>query len=567
MHRRQFLAAGAALALPRRLSVPRFDRADLILHGGVVHTLDPANRLTSAIAIAGGNVLAVGTDREIRALADPRTEAIDLRGRTVIPGINDSHLHAGWWGLTRPPFSVDVGYPAVKSIADVARVVGEAAASRRPGEWIQGRGWDQPYFAEGRAPTREDLDRTTPDHPVMLTEFSGHATWVNSRALALAGITRETVPPQGGIIVKDERGEPTGVLFEGAAGLVRRVVPPPSAADRDQALGIAIGWMLEHGITSYTDPGVDPGALAILADRARAGRLGIRATVLLGAGRSVAGVRETLERRQELAGVDPRWLRVTGVKFYADGIPTNNKTAWLHEPYVDGGTGAMVIAGGDDAERVRELHEMIRLAHQAGLQIGTHATGDRAIDAVVDGYLAAMAAHPRPDPRHYLIHADLVPRATLARMAQHGIGANFNAAIKYLIADGQRASIGPERAAYEWPYRTALEAGVRVATGSDAPVTDGDWRQGLATCLLRKGKQSGTVSGPEQRIGLADALRTFTAAGAWQDHADGWKGTLEPGRAADLVVLDGPLAKLPPEEFVQLKVTHTVVNGRVGYRA
>jgi predicted amidohydrolase YtcJ len=257
---------------------------------------------------------------------------------------------------------------------------------------------------------------------------------------------------------------------------------------------------------------------------------------------------------------------VAGAKFYADGIPTNNRTAWLYQPYVDGGNGSLVIEGATDAERVRELHRMIRAVHEAGLQIGTHATGDRAIDAVVDGYLAAMAAAPRRDPRHYLIHADLVSPGTLARMARHGIGANFNASIKHLIADGQRASIGPVRAGYEWPYRTALDAGVRVATGSDAPVTDGDWRQGLSTCLLRKGKQSGTVSGPEQRITLTEALRTYTTTGAWQDFAEGWKGSLQPGWAADLIVLDGPLATMQPADYPGIKVTLTLVGGRIGYR-
>ena len=160
----------------------------------------------------GGRVLGAGTTAEIRRLGGARTESVNLRGRTVLPGINDSHLHALQWGFSQPPFNVDVSYPAVRSIADIAEAVRTAAAARPPGEWIQGRGWDQPYFAEGRAPTRQDLDRVAPDHPVVLTEFSGHAVWANSKALALALVTRETVPPPDGVIVKDSEGEPTGVL-------------------------------------------------------------------------------------------------------------------------------------------------------------------------------------------------------------------------------------------------------------------------------------------------------------------------------------------------------------------
>lgn len=240
-----------------------------------------------------------------------------------------------------------------------------------------------------------------------------------------------------------------------------------------------------------------------------------------------------------------------------------NKTAWLHEPYQSGGNGVLVSGDGSDEQRVAEMEEMVRLAHDAGWQIGTHATGDRAIDTVVGAYDKALAARPDRNRRHYVIHADMVLPATLRRMAALGIGANFNSTIKYLIADGQIASIGPTRASYEWPYRTALDAGVQVATGSDAPVTDGNWRQGIATCVTRKGKQSGTVSGPEERITLDQAIWSHTAAGAWQDHAEAWKGTLEPGKAADLCVLNANISQIDPAAIGPLQIDLTIVNGKV----
>jgi predicted amidohydrolase YtcJ len=522
-------------------------------------------RRATAIALAGGRVLAIGTTAEIRRLAGPRAEAINLDGRTVLPGANDSHLHALYWGFSFPPFNVDVSYPAVKSIAEVTEVIRQAVLARRPGEWIQGRGWDQPYFAEARAPTRQDLDSVSPHNPVILTEFSGHATWVNSKALELAGITRETVPPTGGIIVKDAAGEPTGVLFEGAGGLVRRRIPPPTAADREQAFDRAASLMASNGITSFTEPGLPVEVLAFYAATAAAGRLKARLTALLGTGRTAPAVRTGLESVTLPAGLDPRWVRVAGVKLFADGIPTNNKTAWLHQPYQDGGNGVLVIGEGPDEQRVSELEEIVRVAHHAGWQIGTHVTGDRAIDAVVTAYEKALAAEPAPDRRHYLIHADLVSPKALQRMARLGIGANFNSTIKYLIADGQVASIGADRASYEWPYRTALDAGVQVATGSDAPVTDGNWRQGIATCVARLGKQSNAVSGPDQRITLDQAIWSHTAAGAWQDRADTWKGTLEPGKAADLCVLDGPIGAVDPPAIGEMKVDLTIVDGAVVY--
>ncbi|MGE0554515.1 MAG: amidohydrolase [Gemmatimonadales bacterium] len=552
--------AGAALASCRRSDAAP---PDLILYDGDVHLVDGASRRVQAIALGGGKVIAAGTTAEIRRLAGPRTEALGLNGRSVLPGANDTHLHALLWGFGKPPFTLDVSYPTVRSIADVAERVREAVASRQPGQWIQGNGWDQRYFAEGRAPTRADLDRVAPDHPVMLNEFSFHAIWVNTKALELAGITRETVPPTGGVIVKDASGEPTGLLFEDATALIRRAIPPYSAAERRQGFDNAMRLASSNGITSFTDPLLDPETVAFYAEMATTGQLNGRVTGLLGAGNMASELEATLAKLQPLDGVDPRWLRVAGVKIVADGIPTNNKTAWLHQPYVGGGNGEMLVGSGDDVARVAELEAIVDLAHRNGWQVGTHATGDRTIDVAIEAYAKALERAPDPDRRHYLIHADLASPAALQRMAALGVGANFNSTIKFLIADGQVGSIGPERAAYEWPYRTALDAGVQVATGSDAPVTDGNWRQGLATCVTRVGKQSGKVSGPDQRITLDQAIRSHTAAGAWQDHAETWKGTLESGMAADLVVLDAAIDQVDPEALGSVGVDLTVVDGKV----
>jgi predicted amidohydrolase YtcJ len=558
------IAGSAALHWPGALG--QGAPVALILYDGDVHVVDRAFRRVEAIAIGGGRVMAAGTTAEVRRLAGPRTESINLRGRTVLPGANDTHLHALLWGYGQPPFTVDVSYPTVRSIADVVGLVAQAAASRGAGQWIRGNGWDQRYFAEGRAPTRQDLDRVAPDHPVALNEFSFHAVWANSKALALAGITRETVPPTGGVIVKDAAGEPTGVLLEDATSLIYRAIPPYSAAERRQGFDNATRLMASNGITSFTEPLLDGETIAFFAEMAAAGALKARLTALLGVGDTVAELKATLGAFRMPADLDPRWVRVAGVKIVADGIPTNNKTAWLHQPYQGGGNGELLVGEGGPEQRMAELEGMIVAAHEAGWQIGTHATGDKTIDVTVDAYAKALAKTPDRNRRHYLIHADLASPATLRRMATLGIGANFNSTIKYLIADGQVASIGPERASFEWPYRTAIDAGVVVATGSDAPVTDGNWRQGLATCVTRKGKQTGNVSGPAERISLDQAIWSHTAAGAWQDRAETWKGTLAQGMAGDLVVLDGGIGRVEPEAIGAMKVDLTVVDGRVVFQ-
>jgi predicted amidohydrolase YtcJ len=207
---------------------------------------------------------------------------------------------------------------------------------------------------------------------------------------------------------------------------------------------------------------------------------------------------------------------------------------------------------------------MVALAHRAGLQIGTHATGDATIDAVVAAYLKAMRAHRRRDPRHYVIHGDLTPLKTLRRMARHDIGVNMNATIKYVLGRTLDGIIGPERTDYQWPYRSALRAGVRVSSASDAPVTDPSWQQGISSAMLRRG-QFGGVAGTAERIGLRAALRTYTSTPAWQDHAEDWKGTLRPGKAADVVVLSGDVLETRPAKLTDLDVVTTIVAGKVVY--
>jgi predicted amidohydrolase YtcJ len=237
----------------------------------------------------------------------------------------------------------------------------------------------------------------------------------------------------------------------------------------------------------------------------------------------------------------------------------------MYDEYLGGGHGSLTVPGETDADQVDEMRQMIRHAHDAGYQVGVHVTGDRGIDEVVNAFVDATAASPRDDPRHYVIHGDFANPRSIAACAAHGFGINMNPTIKWTIADLEEEIVGPARAAYEWPFRDAIEAGVIVASGSDAPVTSPDWRQGVATMMLRTSKATGRVSGPEQRIDLNQALRTYTINGAWQDFAEDWKGSLEVGKVADLCVLREDLTSIPPEEIPEVTVTMTVLGGRIIY--
>ncbi|MFI1329870.1 amidohydrolase [Streptomyces sp. NPDC020845] len=556
--------------------------ADLVFVNGSVLTVDAEFTVASELAVTGGRITAVGGPGETSALVGPDTRVIDLKGGTLLPGINDSHLHGCAFGMSSPPLALDLRFPAVRSIADIAEAVRAAAEAAPDGQWILGIGWDSGYLAEceadpSRLPSRHDLDVVSPRHPVLLQDFSGHASWVNSAALALAGVSGRTVSPPGGAIVTDDSGEPTGLLREGAQACVQQALPPLTPEIRAAAIRSTQAKLRALGITSYTEPGLGPGggqimggALSqetldvyrrLLAD----GELTARVSVLLlptGLSSTAREFARALDRIEVPASGDSRRLNVIGVKIFADGIPPN-KTAWMHEAYLGGGCGALCVGGETDEERIAEIGEMVRHAHLAGHQLGVHVTGDRGIDTVVDAFVSAIAKHPRPDARHYVIHGDFLTPRSMAKLAEHGFGVNMNPNIKWTVADLEEGFVGPERAAYEWPYRDAVDAGITVASSSDAPVAFPDWRQGIATMLLRESKASGRVSGPEQRITLAEAVRTYTINAAWQDFADSWKGSLEVGKVADLCALSGDLLTADPHDIPNLPVVLTVLDGEI----
>ncbi|AJC60550.1 amidohydrolase [Streptomyces sp. 769] len=563
--------------------------ADLVFLDGRVVTVDAEFSIASALAVTGGTITAVGGRDDVAPLIGPDTRVVDLHGATLLPGINDSHLHGCAFGMSTPPLSVDLSHPAVSSLADVAEAIREAVGLVPVGQWITGHGWDTGYLDEcvcdpSRLPSRHDLDAVSPDHPVVLYSFSGHATWVNSKALELIGIDRHSVAPPGGAIVVDEAGEPTGLLHEGAQALVQNALPPLSRQERTDAIRSTLATLARLGVTSYTEPGLGPGGDGImrgalgaqtldvyrrlLADGELTARVGVLLlpTGMTSTAEEFARALATLTAPGEVADTDPGRLTIHGVKIFADGI-VPNKTAWMNEPYIGGGCGSLCVGGQTDSEKIAEIDAIVQHAHAAGHQMGVHVTGDRAIDTVTDAFAAAMAEHPRPDARHYVIHGDFLTARSMKVLAAHGFGVNMNPTIKWTVADMEEEFVGAERAAYAWPYRDALDAGVRVASGSDAPVTSPDWRQGVATMVLRESKAAGRVSGPEQRIGLAEALRTYTIDAAWQDFADDWKGSLEPGKVADLCVLDGDLLTTDPHDIPTMPVVLTVLDGQVVHDA
>ena len=564
--------------------------ADYIFLNGKIVTVDRNFSIAQGLAVRSGRIIGVGPSREVAKLADSETRTVDLKSRTVLPGVIDPHMHFALWAVSRPPLFLDLSYPRVRSIADVAAQVREKAAQTPAGEWIKGFGWDEAYLEEcktqpGRRPCRQDLDAVSPDHPVVLADFSGgHIFWVNSKALELAGVTRETPDPPGGDIIREEGGGPSGLFNEfTATRLIQNVIPPIAEAVGEAAFLKGFRELNELGITSLTEPGIGPntfaGGLAIGNDLIRLytklknqGRLTVRVSLLLAFGDwltqgilSVDGLRDYLVHVATATGFGDDWLKVAGMKLGSDSMPLN-KTAWMHRDYLGGGNGSLVVAGGTEEERYRQLVEMIVLASGHRFQVGVHSTGDRAIDAVVDGFVRALQEDPW-DARHYVIHGEYTSPECARRLAAHNLGVSSNSLVKRQIADQSESLVGPEMAAYGWPHRTLIEAGVHLANASDAPIMPPDWKMGIEAMVTRESLASGRVSGPGERIGRAQAIRAHTIEGAWIDHADHLKGSLEVGKLADLVVLDGDILEVEEREIHNLPTLLTMVGGKIVHNA
>lgn len=542
--------------------------ADTVVMNGKVLTMDRRGSRAQAVAIKSGRIVAVGSNREISRLAGRGTQVVDAGGGTVLPGINDGHLHFSGFGFEASNFGFQgpriYSYNVQKdTVAEIAAVIAQAAAEApAPDSWIRGSGWDGTRLGPS-LPTRDVLDPVSGNHPVYLYDIAHHAMAANSKALQLAGITRDTVPPSGGIIEKDADGEPTGILREGASVLISAVVPPYTDAENSEAMDFAASVLHSLGITSLTDPGVGLPTIDLYRRKIKDGALKLRFNLMLAGGISTDSTKAILDGFRPRRDDDPKWLRIKEIKVFGDGVPTDAETSWLHEPFIDGRNGRLNMPGDTDEERVAMLHAMIELAAIRGFQVGTHATGDATIDAVVAGYIASKTNHLR----HYVIHGDLTSPSTLRKMARNDIPISFNPTIKRVYGRFFDTTLGPERVDYQWPFRSALDAGVKASSASDAAVVTPDWLIGVAGAVTRLGFD-GQPGGIKQAITIPEALRSYTSTPAYQDHAENWKGQLVPGHVGDVAILDGDVLEAKSaEDITGLDVVGTVIGGQVVYDA
>ncbi|MBI5605461.1 MAG: amidohydrolase [Deltaproteobacteria bacterium] len=566
----------------------KMNSVDLILINGKVLTVNQHFDIVEAVAVKNGRITAVGGNDMVKALAGPGTKVIDLAGATMLPGINDAHLHTPFFGATRPPLALDLAFPAAQSIGDIVEAVRRKAAEVKPGEWIRGFGWNQGALKEcledpSVFPRRSDIDPVSTDNPVILIDFSGHTILVNKKALEIAGLHKGSANPVSGEMERDSQGELTGIFKElGAQALVTSHVPILTREEKKIALLNAISILNSHGVTSFTDAAIGPGGEAygfgvmsaefidIYREFLAEGKLTARVSILLLLGDYGALTYEDLEKGLQTFKVptdlDREWLQFPGVKIFADGIPLTY-TSWMNDDYISGnyGHGVSVIPGKTDQDQHDNLVAMIDLVHSHGFQVGVHATGDRAIDAAVDGFVLAMKNRPGGDPRHYLIHGDFISAETCRRLSAINGGVAMQPTIEAMISDFEPSVVGEQRAAYEWPMRTALDSGVNLTSSSDAPITVPNWILGVENAVLRESLTSGAVSGPEEAITVKEAIRTYTINGAYQDHLEAVKGSIEVGKMADFCIIDQDILSIDPHLIRTTRVLKTIVNGRVVY--
>ena len=532
---------------------------DLVLHRGRIRTMDPARPHAVALAIEGGRVVAVGADEEIVPLAGSATRVVDLAGATVVPGIVDAHNHL----LSTGRMLAQVQLYGCRTIAEIQAKVADRAAVQPPGTWIVGRGWDESLLAEGRHPTRFDLDAVAPDHPVLL-----HRVWnkfsCNSLALRLAGVSAATPDPPADVLYagsfeRDEAGAPTGLFRDRAKEMVLAAVPNPTEEELVEAIAAACAAYHAVGITAVAEPGLDPPEVRAFCRARREGRLTVRTDMLLagwgfGPPEAETDLKERFSALGLEGGLGDDLLRLEGIKLMPDG-GISDRTARMFEPYLDepGNRGTWTVPPD-------ELARLIRWTHDLGWSMDIHTCGDEAQETVVRAFAAAQDANPKPWLRHRVHHAYFPTPESLRLMAAYAIPAVVSSPFLANLGEGFVNSLGAERAARAMPMRTYLDAGVAVAGSSDSPITDFNPWVGIAAAVRRR-TVTGRVLGAEEALSAEEALRSYTLVGAAVSGREGRIGSLAPGKVADLIVLDRDPLAIEPDELPEVRPVATMVGG------
>jgi predicted amidohydrolase YtcJ len=553
------LMAAGTLAISLAAAWPTAGAAgDLALLNGRIYTADPDVGVVKALLIIDGRVALSGDSAAVLAETPAGARVINLDGGFAMPGFNDAHLHLGNAVLQ----SMNLDLTGVGSLQALQEKLADHAEGRSPGEWIYGRGWDESLWLAAEIPTAADLDAATDRHPVYLERADGHSAVVNSLALEAADIDARTPDPDGGVIVRDDDGVATGWLKEHAQLLVERLIPPPSPAQIRLGLERAFADALAHGVTSVQDDSLRLGAhgratVDVLAEMAAAGELPLRISTWLP---FEAPIPELVALRERLGSDDP-WFRAGLLKTNIDGSGGSLSAAMLADYETAPGNRGLLLM---DEET---LTRMVIERDAAGFQLGIHSIGDRANRVILDAYAAAIEENGERDSRHRVEHAQFVADEDVPRFARLGVIASMQPC--HLLTDMRWAPaiLGPEREREGYRWRSLLEAGARLAFGTDYPVEPIDPFRGLYASVTREFPTGGPEGGwiPEEKIDVLAAIDAYTRDAAYAEFEDHRKGTLATGMLGDVVVLSRDPREAAPRALLETRVRYTIVDGRVLY--
>jgi predicted amidohydrolase YtcJ len=530
---------------------------DLVILNASIHTMDKARPTTEALAILGNRIVALGSTPDIRALAGPGTRVIDAGGKLVFPGFNDAHVHFLMGGFSL----ANVDLRDAQSPQEMARRLGEYAKKLPKGRWILGGDWDHEKWPDAPLPTKQMIDAATPDHPVWVNRLDGHMALANSLALKLAGVTKEAKDPPGGLIVRDPKtGEPTGILKDAAEDLVDRIIPEKTFEEKHVAARAATEHAAQVGVTSLTDmsAGDDVRLYQYMLEQ---GELKTRIYAI----RSIVSW-EVLAKTGVRAAFGSDLLRIGGLKGFADGS-LGSSTALFFQPYSDTPNTRGLLFDQMLPEGI--MLKRVEGADKLGLQIMIHAIGDEANLRILDIYQQAAEKNGPRDRRFRIEHAQHLRPTEIPRFGKQHVIASMQ---PYHAADDGRwcdKRIGPERSKATYAFRSLLDSGAVLAFGSDWTVAPLNPMEGLKAAVTRQTLDGKHPNGwtPEQKLTIDEAVRAFTVGSAYAEFAENVKGTITPGKLADLVMLDRNLYQIPPADIDKARVLLTIMDGRVVWEA
>ena len=544
---------------------------DRIFLGGQIITMDKSCPLAEAVATKWDRIAAVGLNQETLNLAGPDTERIDLAGKTLLPGFIEPHNHFSVVGISSLLYANLQSPPLgpVTKIKDLIEVLREKAGRALKGEWICGRGYDDTLLSEQRHPTREDLDEVSKENPVWIIHTSGHLSVANSKALEISGITRATPQPSGGVIrINPKTNQPDGVLEEMPAQmLVGKWIPPPTMEQRLEGLAVAAQQFLQVGVTSSYDAGVifprgDRTEIVAYQRSIAQGKLPIRITMMVGVDflLSCGG-----DGPAFLTNFGDSRLKIGPAKIIVDGS-IQGYTGWLTKPYHTPFKGDAGYRG-YPVTSSNQLNPMVSKSHREGIQVAAHGNGDAAIDSILDAYRLAQKEFPRADARHRIEHCQMAREDQLDTMAELGVSPSFFVSHTFYWGDRHKSIfIGPERGKRISPLRSAEKRGIRFSIHSDCPVTPASPLFCVFAAVNRVTRK-GEILGPEYRLTVEEALRAVTIDAAWQNFEEEIKGSIQPGKLADFVILGENPHVIDPIRIREVKIIETIVGGKTVYKA